>query len=418
MRLYYGWVIVALSIIAYIFVIGTVHSSFSIFVVPVSNELQLSRAEMNTVLVLLSAGAAIFAPFVGRMVDRMPARLIMIAGTVLVSASIFALSLSRSPLLSALIIAVPLALGYVAAGSLTMTVLIARWFVAQRARAMALSTVGMSLAGICMPPLVGFLVEQSGWRLTLAILAVTLAVVLLLLTVLVRERPGPKDLEKGWHAPPGPLSASQASTAPASKPPASVAGVLSKPHFWALGGGVAIMLGVLQALSISMVPLAVQSGLSLLQSTTLLTLFGAGGFGGMLLFAAVGDRVDRLHLLIVLCLVIALINAVLLTGDGYTLLATCVVALGLASGPVTPAFFALLADRFGTASFGTVRGLMTPLISVVGMIALRLAGEIFDRTGGYAAMFAGSIAVLLLAALFLLLGRPRIAPAGYRTVLP
>jgi hypothetical protein len=62
-------------------------------------------------------------------------------------------------------------------------------------------------------------------------------------------------------------------------------------------------------------------------------------------------------------------------------------------GGLPPIQYALLADRFGVASFGTVRGLMSPVSAISGMICIWMAGEVFDRTGGYGPLFAGFVAV-------------------------
>lgn len=400
MRIYYGWIIVAISIVAYVLAIGATYSSFSIFVVPVSAELKLSRAEMNTAIILLSAGNAILAPFFGRMLDRFPARRIIIGGALLLGLSFFGLSVSKSAWLSSVIVALPLAAGYLAVGSLTMTVLIARWFVIQRGRAMALSSLGTSFATIGVPPVIGVLVENQGWRGTLMIVAGVITALLVMLAIFVRERPGPDDVEGAQLAASSALSPNNGRPL-GTTPPTSVWELVKTSQFWTLGLGVGIVLGVLQALSISIVPLAIQGGLSMLQSTGLLSLFGTGAFVGMSLFAAVADKVDRLLMLILLSCTIAILNGVLLIGEGYIFLAIWSFSLGVASGPVAPAFFALLADRFGAASFGTVRGLMVPVMAIIGMSAIRLAGEVFDRTGGYDFMLLFFVGALLASALLL-----------------
>lgn len=389
--MYYGWIIVLVTVLYYIVIIGATYSSFSVFVLPVSADMDLSRAEINTTVILLSAGSALLAPFIGRILDRLPARPIMIVSSVLIGASLVGLSLSNSPWLSAVIIGLPLAIGYVGAGSMTMSVLIARWFVTQRGRAMALSSMGTSFATIAVPPVVGLLVNLYNWRVALGLVGLVVTASLVALAFLVRERPGPGDFEGGRTATVG-IPAHSESLAPES--PASVRDLLAMPLFWTLGLGVAVMLGVLQALSISIVPLAVERGVTALQATSLISLFGVGAFCGISAFATVADKIDRLVLLTWLSCVLVLLSGLLFVSEGYLTLATWAFLLGVTSGPVAPAFFALLADRFGAASFGTVRGLMTPVMAIVGMAAIRLAGEIFDRAGGYDFMilaFAGAL---------------------------
>ena len=64
------------------------------------------------------------------------------------------------------------------------------------------------------------------------------------------------------------------------------------------------------------------------------------------------------------------------------LIATALI-LGVALSVVAPVYIALMADRFGLAAFGTVRGLMVPVMSLVGAVSVRFIGEVYDRTGGY-----------------------------------
>ena len=71
-------------------------------------------------------------------------------------------------------------------------------------------------------------------------------------------------------------------------------------------------------------------------------------------------------LLTVLLLVGAVLNAAMPYADSYEGLAAAALLLGVTSGAIPPLFFALLADRFGPASFGTCRGLTMPLIAAWG----------------------------------------------------
>ena len=56
--MYYGWYVVMMAAAVYAVVMGTTFSAFGLFVVPVSEDLQLSRADMNMALILLNIGSA------------------------------------------------------------------------------------------------------------------------------------------------------------------------------------------------------------------------------------------------------------------------------------------------------------------------------------------------------------------------
>src|SRR5262249_39711612 len=154
------------------------YHSFGVFVLPVSRDLGLSRAETNTALILFSIGNAIWAPIVGPMLDRLPVRPIMWVCALLMGASLVALGRLESPGLSAAGTAGPLALATQGAGVLTATTLVARWFSVHRGRAMAIAIVGISLGGIVETPLIALAIEKIGWRETLVVLGFSVGLLL------------------------------------------------------------------------------------------------------------------------------------------------------------------------------------------------------------------------------------------------
>ena len=388
---YRGWYIVGIALLANMLVTGATHSSFGLFVLPVSDEYQLSRANINTAMILLSFGTAVLAPILGRMLDKFPPARIMLACAVLFGASFICLGGVRSVPLSALVVTVMLAVGVQGSGSLTTTVLIARWFSAQRGRAMAIALMGMSLGTLVVPPLVGLSIDRYGWRETLLLMGGVGGTLLASLALVVGA----------LHAPSRTQGSPSKTAATAKASLLSVTAILRMAHFWLLAVSAALALGIAQTLMITLVPLAQQANLTTLQATTLLSITGAAAFGTKILLAVIGDRVDRVLLLSAVFLCGALLNAALLLSDSYMLLAACAVALGVQIGGLAPVFFALLADRFGAASFGTVRGLAVPITGIVGAISVRLAGEVFDRTGSYDVLFVSFIAAEIAAAILM-----------------
>lgn len=392
-RLYYGWWMVALTALVLTLVFGATYTTFGLFVGPVSKEFGLSRADINTAVIILTIGSALVSPVIGRLLDRLPARPIMIVSALLFGGCLAALGLSRSLWLDAVILAVPLPIGMLGSGSMTMMVLLARWFTRQRGRAIALASLGLPFSSVLVAPVMGMLITAIGWRMALVATGAASLLLLLVVALIVRDRPRPGEVEGG--APAGP--AEPAAEAPLGQP-AKVGVLLSKPQFWTIGLSAATAMGTSQALTISMAPLAISNGLSTVQAATLLSMMGVGATAGMLLLAAIADRLNRVSLLTGVFLFIAAVNVALLFSRTYPTLVGCGLAVGLLSGAVTPVFYALLADRFGVASYGTVRGLVAPLTAIVGAVAVRFAGEVYDRTGGYDAMFNAFVVVLLLAA--------------------
>jgi MFS family permease len=409
-RIYYGWTIVALAMLIYICVTGFTFGAFGVFVIPVSKELMMSRADINTALILKNLGNAVWAPIVGRLLDRLQAKPVMIVCSILFAVSFVVLSLSHALWLSALAMAVGIPIAYLGAGSLSNTLLIARWFKAQRGRAMMLAGIGTSLGTMIAAPAAGLLVEDYGWRTALMIMGLVVGAILLLIALVVRETPRPEEVE--------PQRAGEAASPPASQPaedPVGMIELLRTPHFWTMCLSTSMGFAASQAVIVSFVPMGREAGLTMLEATSLVSVLGGAAIAGGLLVSTIADRFDRVLLLTGLFVLEGLVNAALALDKSYLTCAIAAASLGVCSGTVVATFYALLADRFGTASFGTVRGTAFTLNGLLGMVSVRFAGEVFDRTGGYDAMFATFATTQFLAALLMfsskLVGRREIAGA-------
>ena len=395
MRVYYGWWIVAISMFVLLLTIGSSLNAFGLFVIPVSEDFNLSRADVNTGIIFTNLGMAAIAPIVGRMLDTNPIRRIMALGAVLFGGSLVAFGLSHNIWVSAFVLAFPLALGVAAVATLTTLTLVARWFEAQRGRAMAITIMGMSLGSVVMAPVVGLLIETVGWRQCLILLGVVLASVFLIVVPFMRDRPGPDDIEpKPANAAPEQVAA----VPPASAGPMKPFALVVMPKFWMLALGAALAMGSLQAIMVSIVPLGQEQGLSVTRSASLLSVLGAMAIVGKLVLVWLGDRLDRSASLAILFGLVSVTSLALLFGDSYLALIACSAFLGLAAGATMPIFLALLADRVGGASFGTANGIASFLMAVMGAVSIRFGGEVYDRTGSYDAMFVTFAAVAVLAA--------------------
>lgn len=394
MRLYYGWFIVFASLVILTGVLGTTVHSFGVFVRPVSEDMGLSRADTNTGLILFSLGGAVWAPIMGKLLDRLAIRPIMLICAVIMGASFIALSFSRSVMADAIILAGPLALAAQGAGTITATTIIARWFTVYRARAMAIALFGMSLAGVVVTPAIAYGVQHFEWRPTLMTVGASLTLVLLLLGVfIVRGKPGANDVES--HEPNAVAAAQAASDAK----PLKALTLLLMPQFWTIGLSCAVTLGFAQATMVTLVPLAEGIGIDATQAASLIAILSAAGLVGGLLTAWLADKIDRMTLITILFLFVAAAGAVLYFSHSFPMLAAGAVVLGFTTGIVSPAFHALIADRFGPASFGTAYGLMVFLMTIMGAVCVRYAGEVFDRTGAYDNMFLTIVVVGIVAAL-------------------
>jgi len=404
---YFGWYVVAATIVIYALVLGSTFASFGLYVLPVSEEFGLSRADINTGLIVLNLGNATLAPFIGRLLDKVSARKLMMVSSLLFAASMAIISQSNSLWLDAGLIAVPVAAGVLGGGTISVSVLLARWFTVYRGRAMALAALGMALGGIVVAPVIGQLIETQGWRFSVLVTGTGAGLVMALLAFLMRDRPGPDDVEvRGKVADLVPEPVEKAPPPPLEPAPGALT-ILRMPLFWLLAIAIGFGSSVGQGLTVSLVPIALDAGLTTMQGAGLISASGIAGLVAMLALAAWGDRIDRTLLLSVVLTSCLVPCALLLVAKSYIALLLTALVLGFALAALAPIYIALMADRFGLAAFGTVRGLLVPVMSLMGAVSVRYIGEVFDRTGSYDFGLWAYLVLIALSAGMVLSTRPR-----------
>ena len=67
--MYFGWVVVIVGAFIMMLTMGTTVGVFGLYVLPVSQEFGLSRADVNSGFALMNLGGAVIAPLVGRAAD-------------------------------------------------------------------------------------------------------------------------------------------------------------------------------------------------------------------------------------------------------------------------------------------------------------------------------------------------------------
>src|SRR5215207_10066702 len=161
-----------------------------IFIKPMEEELGWSRATIFAAVSLRGVVAGLLSPFVGPLLDtqRGP-RLLLLTGSILLGTSIAALSLVQEVWQYFLLFGVVGALALLGSAQLVSEVVLPKWFVRRRGRAMALSSMSTPLSGMFMPALLQVLISSFGWRDAWLILGLAGLVLLVPLAFLVRTTP-------------------------------------------------------------------------------------------------------------------------------------------------------------------------------------------------------------------------------------
>ncbi|MGE0229807.1 MAG: MFS transporter, partial [Dehalococcoidia bacterium] len=163
-RFFYGWRIVGAAFVASFTTAGVQAYVAGAFLVPMSDDLGWTRAQFLYGQTLGQFFMAFAGFFIGAYVDRWGARPLMLAGAVILAATLVLVSMVTELWQWILLRGTLSMLGTALLGNLVVNVTIAKWFVEKRGQAVGLASMGVSFAGIVLPSLVTLIVDEYGWR--------------------------------------------------------------------------------------------------------------------------------------------------------------------------------------------------------------------------------------------------------------
>jgi len=382
-----GWRIVASMALANGTGISLLFFTFSMFLLPIAAELNLSRGEIGLVQALIIT-AAIGAPVLGRITDKLGFRPVFIFATL----ALGAIELGQSRLVDDLpSLALSVALAGLIGGGATAVLLtrpVNAHFRRYRGIALGLVAAGSSVATMIVPPFLHHVIETEGWRQGFVLLATIACVVGMPLVLLLLPR-GVATVPRG------PLASGIG--AEPSRP------FLKERDFWLLVGA-----NILAALSISgtisqLSPMVQDEQLSAQTAAFGLSLFAFGQLGGKLFGGFALDRFDprRVAVLMTLLPATGFLLFLLDTGTAWPVLLACVL-IGVLQGAEVDIFAYFVARRFDLAQYGTVFGALHGFGWLGTAAGITLFGFTFDLFGSYEPIQLGAVLLLAFSTLLFL----------------
>jgi MFS family permease len=392
-RVFYGWwVTVAFSVM--VFVSAGVRHAVGPFLKPMVADLGVDRAAFSLVIALGLLLYGVFMPWVGGLVDRLGARLVTSAGTVLLAVSLALTGLCANLWQLALVYGVLASLGLAAVGPVVANAVVTRWFIRRRGTAVSIlgsaAMTGMSL----LVPMVAWLILTVGWRMTYALigLAVLLGMLPLCLWV-IRDSP-----ESFGLAPDG--EALTPSSTPVASTRVPVATAIRTVAFWQLAGSFFTCGFSMSLISSHGVPMLTDHGYSPIFASWIVGVLGASSIVFTLGLGTLADRCGARPVLAGIYAGRAVIFAGLfLVRDNALLMLGVAVVGGLTLAGSMSMTSMLTADIYGRYSVGSILGVIFLVHQTGAALGSALAGTLFESTGGYGAAFAVACALLAAAGL-------------------
>ena len=412
-RIFYGWYIVAVGFLSNIASSFALASTLAIFLKPLTADLGVSRGVFS----LLRSGEGIIgaclAPLIGVMVDRQGGARLMAIGTSLVGVGYLFLGHIDSFAQFVFIRLALVTVGDALMGASVVNIVIARWFVRHRGRALAISSMGIGFAKVCMPVVGAWLILMFGWRHTWTIFGIG-AIALGVAPALLVVRKAPEDM---GLRPDGDLMAAQRrdiAAAPKVARPVAVKDdvywtpkeALRTSAFWLL----AITFGIasigVTGLNLHIYSYVTDLGYSAVGAASVMSVIASMQLASPLAWGFLTERIDARYAAMLRFVVqaLGLGLAVLMSGQLFWLyLGFFLYGIGLGGNMVLPDI--LWANYFGRLSLGQIRGMGILISQILAAIGPPFFGFLFDITGGYGLSFAIFGIVLMISAILSLMLR-------------
>ena len=407
-RFFYGWTIVSITFMASMITAGIAGWGLSFFIIPMSEDLGVSRGEFSTITLFRLAALPII-PLLGFLVDKKhgPRVLLTVAG-VLGGLTLLLSSLVQSLWQFYLIFGVGFGLATMAmGGQLIGPAVISKWFIRMRGRAMAIGTMGISTGGVVIAPLAGWIVGEYGWRMAWVVLGVLVVLAITPISALFMRR-SPEDLgllPDGVGA-----TASQQGAAETvwtdTEYPWTLRQALRTRGLWVLLGVQILGATALLPIIIHQVAYIQDKGFTPQTATAVAT---ALAFFAIVAKLPWGFFIERVHArwVIALCLVPSGLSLFLLIGaQNIQMLYAYAMLHGLTMGGWATLMNVAWAAYFGRRHMGAIRGAVAPVGNIMGAVSPVLAGWMWDLQGSYDLIFTFFAITWIVAGFLMLLARP------------
>ena len=365
--------------------------SFPVFLKALVQDFHATRSAISLAFSLHNLVSAFSGPIMGRLVDRVGARRVILPATVIFAALMIGNRFLTGSVRGVYIFNILGAFIGIGCGPIAYSTVISRWFDRRRGSALAVMMLGVGVGASAMPSVMQRLIAIFGWRAAYAFYGAAMMLIAVpVIAVLLKDSPA----EMG-------LLADGAPSSPTLIKKAAVDGLTWREAratrtFWFMVTGYFLLGASVHACVIHLSAMLTDRGITPQTAALASSVAGAGlllgrGGSGFLL-----DRYFGPRLAVSFSIGAALGILLLLFGHGVsTFVGAFLVGLGMgAEGDI----IAYLTSRyFGLKAFGEIYGYAFGSFVLAGACGALLMGIGFDRTGSYTIPLQSFLAAICIA---------------------
>ncbi len=388
---FYGWWIVLGSTITLVFSCGIGFYSHGAILDPLRIHYGWSKGTISTALTMYFAVSGVLGMVVGQAIDRFGSKPLLILGSIITGIGFFLLS-RITQLWQLFAVYLFLAVGTSCASPITITTLIANWFVRKRGLAMGLTMSGLSLGGMVMVPFTVYLISHWGLRTALPVLGGMFCLVIIPIALFIIKQ-HPADVGQfpdGRQKVPLSIESSDSTDQRITlAPQMRVWTRIEAMHttaFWAIVIGFLLAMTGQLAFLVHQVSFLSQT-LGVAGAAKAVSVTTGASIISRLFLGSIADRFDKRYVAIFCFLIQGIAVLCMARFHQVAVLYLGTFAFGLTMGGIVMMQSLLVGDCFGMVSFGRIIGFSGLFTQLGASFGPTIAGLIFDATHDYRIAF-------------------------------
>ena len=397
-RLSFGHVVLAAGFALLFFSSGTRYA-FGLVLVPMTEDLNLSRSVLSSALTVFMLVSASTMPIVGRLIDRYSIRTVMACGAVLSACGLGLMGSVNQAWHIFALYGVLYAVGFAATTIAPVTVLMSRWFPQNTGLASSITITGGGTGQLVIISLLASFLKTIGWRAAYAIVGGINALAIPLVILAIRAPADTDDKAVG-------------DTVQRTPQREGIRAALGTSDFWMLMSLYAVCGTQDFFVATHVVAFAQDQGISQAVAGSILAFMGIAALLGVLLSGVMADRMGaRAPTLLCFALRLVLFGYIPFV-DNVVAIAAFALLYGFSFTITAPLTVVFARNIYGTSRLGAISGLINMVHQVAGGLGALVGAIIFDSTGSYTWAFALMFALTVIAIASTAMVRERRVSAG------
>ena len=395
----------------------------SVLFIPLKESLGLTYAATSWAAGVGRLQGGLEAPVTGWLSDKFGPRWVIVVGLMIFGAGLVLMYFVNSVWAYYVIWGGITAIGLNLSLTIAVDKALADWFIKKRGLAFGTRFAIIGICGVIALPLITYLVDTQGWRMTSLIWGIIMLVGVPFSWYFVRQKrpeyygllPDGATIESGSQPETGALVDEGVEYAAGfDETEFTLRQAMKTPAYWGITLSWVCLMLVVLALNIHFIPLLMDMGIDSTTAGNMMALMVFFTIPARFLGGILADRVrkDRLQYLVSAAFLALTIGLLVFTLEQNLFTAYVLLILfGIGSGAPTPLRMTMGGRFFGRKAFASIQGSSMMFAAPVALIAPVYAGWIHDTTGSYMPAFVLFTVLAGVANVLMTLVRPPKPPA-------